>query len=208
MIEFICSSAHLEGKSLESTSGYCMSVIPNIPSESEYTNVKLQLGLPLLPTFCQIMCSESSMLLGLADYSSEKKGQKREGMKKNEKQGRRGSERHSSESSEANPVEEPPLQSDEHRCLVPSSSPSCLHCHFFPLLLASSPLFISALRVPSTRLQLLLLLQPFLRACWISCSHSLATASATFSFHPSIHPRAWRLRAGPFLLLRGRLSHH
>lgn len=56
-----------------------MSVIPNIPSESEHTNIKLQFGLPLLPTFCQIMCSEWSMLLGLADYSSEKKKGTEEG---------------------------------------------------------------------------------------------------------------------------------
>lgn len=72
-------------------------------------------------------------------------------------------------------MEEAPLQSDEHRCLTHSSSfssSSRLHRCFFPLLLlASSPLFISALRVPSSRLQLLLL-QPIHRACCISSSTS------------------------------------
>lgn len=93
MIEFICSSAHLEEerKSLEFTSGYYMSVIPNIPCESEYTKVKLQLGLPLLPTFCQIVFSIEHVA-GAGRLQQQKKGQKREGMKKNEKQGRRGSE--------------------------------------------------------------------------------------------------------------------
>ena len=42
-----------------------------------------------------------------------------------------------------------------------------------------------------------------------SSSYSPATTPILSSVrHPSIHPGAWRLRAGPFLVLRGRVSHH
>ncbi|TKS74278.1 cAMP-specific 3',5'-cyclic phosphodiesterase 4B [Collichthys lucidus] len=47
-------------------------------------------------------------------------------------------------------------------------------------------LFLRALRVPSTRLQLL---QPIHRACWISSSHSLATAPTLSSTNPPSIPR-------------------
>lgn len=87
-------------------------------------------------------------------------------------------------------MEEPPLQSDEHHYLPPPPPPPVSIDVFFSLLLllllAASPLFISVLRVPSTRLQLLLL-QSIHRACWISSSHSLATAHTTFPIHPHIH---------------------
>ena len=42
-----------------------------------------------------------------------------------------------------------------------------------------------------------------------SSSYSLATTPILSSVrHLSIHPGAWRLRAGPILVLRGRVSHH
>lgn len=111
------------------------------------------------------------------------KKEKREGTKKGETweaRSRVGGEwalQQGEQRSKTNPVEEPPLQSDEHCCLTPSSSFSCLHHCFFspPLFLASSPLFISVLRVPRLQLQLLLL-QPIYWACWISSLPSLTTA--------------------------------
>lgn len=117
--------------------------------------------------------------------------------------------------SKTNPVEEPPLQSDEHRCLSPSSSSSssCLQSSSLPssLPLSTSPLFIRVQRVPSSRLQLqpipssLSLLLDLLLTAAVGSSF---TSFFLSSKHPTIHLQAWRPKAGPFLRLRGRVSRH
>lgn len=79
---------------------------------------------------------------GWQTTAGEKKRQKREGTKKGEtweEKSRVGGEwalQQWEQRSKTNPVEEPPLQSDEHCCLTPSSSfsSSCLHRCFFLLL--------------------------------------------------------------------------
>ncbi|KAG7230554.1 hypothetical protein INR49_025270 [Caranx melampygus] len=135
----------------------------------------------------------------------EKRGEERRGNEKGEehgerareKQGRRGSECYSSESSEARQIQRRNPPSSQMNIAAHSLLlflllllllPSPLLFFSPPPFLASCPLFIIALRVPSSRLQLLLLLQPIRRARWISSLPSLATAPALSptSIYPSI----------------------
>lgn len=101
---------------------------------------------------------------------------------------------------ETNPAEEPPLQSDEHRCLSPSSS--CLHRCVFPLLPSLLPLHYSSVRRES----------PTHGSSSCCCRSSPIQLDLLADF-PNIlsiyflHLQAWRLGTGPFLL-RGRASHH
>lgn len=127
------------------------------------------------------------MLLGLADYSRGKETEEGGNEKSRVGGGVSATAVRAVKQDKSSGGTPPPVR---WTSLPPSSSSSCLHRRFFfsllLLLLASSPLFISVLRVPGTQLQLLLL-QPIHRACWISSSHSLATAHTTFSIHPYIH---------------------
>lgn len=131
-------------------------------------------------------------------------GEKRQRKGGNEK---RENELYSRESSEARQIHwrnPPSSQMNIAASLPPPPSPPLVSIAVFspPPFLASSPLFISVLRVPSSRLQLLLLLQPVYRARWISPWPGYA---AEFSSHLSLRAQAWRHRAGPFLP-RGRVS--
>lgn len=88
--------------------------------------------------------------------------------RESEKQDRRGGERYSRESSEARQIQwrnPPSSQINIAASLPPPSSPPppVSITVFFPPPFLTSPLFISALRVPSSQLQLLLL-QPIHRA--------------------------------------------
>lgn len=103
--------------------------------------------------------------------------------------------------SETNPVEEPPLQSDEHRCFTHSLL--LLHRCVFPLLPSLLHLHYSSVHWESP-------------AHDLSCCSSRSIESAgspKLAPHfqralSTFHPQAWRLRAGPFMQLRGRVSHH
>ncbi|MEQ2279678.1 cAMP-specific 3',5'-cyclic phosphodiesterase 4B [Ameca splendens] len=117
--------------------------------------------------------------------------------KKIEKQGEEGErELQRKQRAEANPVEEPPLQSEEHRCLSPSSS--CLHLCVFPLLPSPLALHYSSVSRGSPAHG---------SSC---CCHRYSWIFLLIfqtSIHCFLHLQAWRPGAGPFLL-RGRMSHH
>lgn len=134
------------------------------------------------------MCSDWSVLLGLADYSRGKRDRSgREGKKRERGAKRkRGSERYSSESSEARQIQwrnPPSSQMNIAASFPPPPSPPppvSIAVFFPPPFLAPSPLFISALlRVSSSRLQ------PIHRACRISSPPRLATFP---HIRPSIYP--------------------
>lgn len=131
----------------------------------------------------------------------------REPNREREKQGRRGSERYSSERSKARQIQwrNPP---SSQMNITTSLPPSCFTVVFFPLL-PFSLLYNSSVRWESP-------------AHGSSCSIRttkpvgspplLATSSSFSSICPSIYscipPQAWRVKTGLFLLLRGRVSHH
>lgn len=93
---------------VESKCGYYISNIPFTTSRIHQCQAVMRAP-PFLPTFCQIMCSEYSVLLGLADYSRGKKRQNRQGgrernMKRERERSRVGGG-YSSESSEARQIQ-------------------------------------------------------------------------------------------------------
>lgn len=127
------------------------------------------------------------MLLGLADYSR-KRRQKREGMRRQRSRVGGGVSATAARALKQDKTSggTPPYPSSQMNisaCLLPR-----LHLWVF----SSPPLFISMLPVPSTQLQL-----PLQQICRAPSS----------SLHlPSIQSWAWRIQAGPFLLLRRKLS--
>lgn len=162
----------------QSKTSLLITVFTLLPSCSE--------GSPHLPTLSNHMF-RIEHVVRLGRLQQEKKTEKG-GNEKTEEQGRRGSERYSSKSIEArqNQRRNPPHPSSQMNisaCLLPR-----LHLWVF----SSPPLFISMLPVPSTQLQL-----PLQQICRAPSS----------SLHlPSIQSWAWRIQAGPFLLLRRKLS--
>lgn len=75
----------------------------------------------------------SVAMAGRLQQGRKKRERTKKGGTRQEEHGQEGWE----QQSKTNPVEEPPLQSDEHRCLAPSFSSSsfsssCLHLCFFP----------------------------------------------------------------------------
>lgn len=137
------------------------------------------------------MCSDWSVLLGLADYSE---GERREG---GSATAARAAKRDKSSRGT------PPLvrwTSLPHSRLLPSPSP------FFP---SSLPRFFSIIHQCADSPQLT---APAAAPADPSSPLGLLAYSSFFHAHPSIlpdfHSQAWKLRAGPFLLLRERVSHH
>lgn len=154
------------------------------------------LGSPLSPpTFCQIMCSDWSVLLGLADYSE---GERREG---GSATAARAAKRDKS-SRGTPPLVRWTSLPHSRLLLLPSPSP------FFP---SSLPRFFSIIHQCADSPQLT---APAAAAAPADPSSPLGLLaySSFFRAHPSIlpdfHSQAWKLRAGPFLLLRERVSHH
>lgn len=153
------------------------------------------LGSPLPPTFCQIMCSDWSVLLGLADYSE---GERREG---GSATAARAAKRDKS-SRGTPPLVRWTSLPHSRLLLLPSPSP------FFP---SSLPRFFSIIHQCADSPQLT---APAAAAAPADPSSPLGLLaySSFFRAHPSIlpdfHSQAWKLRAGPFLLLRERVSHH
>lgn len=139
------------------------------------------------------MCSDWSVLLGLADYSE---GERREG---GSATAARAAKRDKS-SRGTPPLVRWTSLPHSRLLLLPSPSP------FFP---SSLPRFFSIIHQCADSPQLT---APAAAPADPSSPLGLLAYSSFFHAHPSIlpdfHSQAWKLRAGPFLLLRERVSHH
>lgn len=143
------------------------------------------------------MCSDWSVLLGLADYSE---GERREGEREGGSATAARAAKRDKSSRGTPPLVRWTSLPHSRLLLLPSPSP------FFP---SSLPRCFSIIHQCADSPQLT---APAAAPADPSSPLGLLAYSSFFHAHPSIlpdfHSQAWKLRAGPFLLLRERVSHH